>query len=58
MYKLTDKGIKECERFIAECNLKRKEILDAGKDTVEDTNIPTIEDIESDINVFGVDEER
>lgn len=57
MYKLTDKGIRECERFIAECNAKRKEILDAGKDTAYETNIPTVEDIEDDINVFGVDEE-
>lgn len=57
MYKLTEKGIKECERFIAECKAKRKEILDANKDTAEDTNIPTVEDIESDINDFGVDEE-
>lgn len=57
MYKLTKKGIKECERFIAECKAKRKEILDAGKDTAEDTNIPTIEDIESDINTFDVDED-
>ena len=57
MYKLTDKGIQECERFIAECNAKRKEILDAGKDTANETNIPTVEDIESDINAFGVDEE-
>ena len=57
MYKLTEKGIKECERFITECNAKRKEILDARLDTVDYTEIPTVEDIEDDINVFGVDEE-
>lgn len=55
MYKLTEKGIKVCENYIAECNAKRKEILDAGKDTADETNIPTIEDIESDVNAFGVD---
>ena len=50
MYRLTRKGLAECERFIAECEAKRKEILDAGKDTADDTIIPTIEDIECDIN--------
>lgn len=58
MYKLTEQGIEVCENFIAECNAKRKEILDAGIDTADETNIPTIEDIESDINAFGVDEEN
>ena len=57
MYKLTEHGIKECEKFIAECRAKRKEILDAKLDTADETDLPTIEDIESDINAFGVDEE-
>lgn len=57
MYKLTEHGIRECEKFIAECQAKRKEILDAGKDTAEETNIPTIEAIESDINAFDIDED-
>jgi len=52
MYKLTVHGIKECEKFIAECNAKRKEILDARIDTADDTNIPTVEDIECDIGAF------
>ena len=74
MYKLTEQGIKECEKFISNCEAKRKEILDAKKDmpgprlsrvwhfpggtpTAEETNIPTVSDIESDINAFGVDED-
>lgn len=57
-YKLTEEGVKKCETFIAGCNAKRKEILAAKLDTAEDTNIPTVEDIESDINAFGVDEEN
>ena len=57
MYKLTEHGIKKCEKFIAECRAKRKEILDAKLDTADETDLPTIEDIESDINAFGVDEE-
>lgn len=52
MYKLTDQGRETVEHFIRECQAKRKEILDAGIDTADDTHIPTIEDIESDIAVF------
>lgn len=57
MYKLTEQGIKKCKNFISECTAKRKEIIDAKLDTIQETNIPTIEDIESDINAFGVDED-
>lgn len=56
MYKLTENGIKTCEWFIKECQAKRKEVLDAGIDTADETHIPTIEDIESDLNEF-VDED-
>ena len=52
MYKLTELGIKECERFIAECIAKRKEIIDAGIDTADDTILPTTKDIESEIEIF------
>lgn len=56
MYKLTKQGIKKCERFIIECNIKRKDILDAKIDTADNTTLPTIEDIESDIGAF-IDED-
>ena len=56
MYKLTKQGITKCERIIEECNAKRKEILDAKIDTANDTILPTIEDIESDIGTF-IDED-
>lgn len=51
MYKveLTDAGKRAVEAFIAELKAKRKEILDAGKDTADDTELPSIEDIVSDI---------
>lgn len=52
MYTLTKQGIAKCERFIEECNAKRKEILDAKIDTANGTMLPTIEDIESDIGAF------
>lgn len=48
--KLTKAGEEQVEYFIKECKAKRKEILDAGKDTSDETNIPTKEDILSDIN--------
>lgn len=56
MYRLTEEGIRECERFILECKAKRKEILDAKLDTADDTTLPTIEGIESDIAGFIDDE--
>ena len=56
-YKLTELGIKKCEHFIKECKAKRKEILDARKDTANETTIPTIEDIEADIACFEPDED-
>lgn len=56
MYKLTKHGKEVVKHFIKECNAKKKEILDAELDKAEDTNIPTIEDIESDIDAF-IDED-
>ena len=55
-YTLTEIGVKECIFFIACCKAKRKEILDAGLDTADETNIPTIEDIEADIEEY-IDED-
>lgn len=49
-WKLTKAGEEQVEYFIKECEAKRKEILGAGKDTADETNIPTKEDILSDIN--------
>lgn len=58
MYKLTEYGKQEVKHFIRECEAKRKEILDAGLDTADDTNIPTEEDILSDLNCgVGLDED-
>ena len=56
-YSLTKQGIEECERYVRELKAKRKEILDAGLDSAEDTNIPTVKDIEDDISFEGVDED-
>ncbi|WP_024854748.1 hypothetical protein [Mediterraneibacter gnavus] len=56
MYKLTKHGMEEVEFFINECKAKRKEILDAKFDTCDETAIPTIDDILSEIGDF-IDEE-
>lgn len=55
-FRLTNKGLKNVRAFLTECEAKRKEILDAKKDTAGDTKIPSVEDILSDINCgVGVD---
>lgn len=49
-YVLTEEGKRKVAVFIKGCEAKRKEILDAGLDTAEDTQIPTEADILSDLN--------
>lgn len=49
-YVLTEEGKRKVAAFIEECKAKRKEILDAGLDTADETQIPTEEDILSDLN--------
>lgn len=57
-YKLTESGKEICNTFIAECEAKKKEILDAGKDTCDETHLPTISDILDDIEYQGLDEDN
>lgn len=52
---LTETGKKTIKWYIEELKAHRKEILDAGKDTADDTRIPTEEDIIADIEMTGVD---
>lgn len=52
-FKLTEHGKESCERYIKELKAKRKEILDAGIDTADATELPTENDILSDLN-YGV----
>lgn len=57
-YVLTFHGKKEVEIFTKNCAAKRKEILDAGIDTADETNLPSEEDILSDLNHgVGIDED-
>lgn len=49
-FKLTEHGKELCEMYITELKAKRKDILDAGIDTAYETELPTVQDIENDIN--------
>ena len=48
----TENGKEKVKAYIKELEAKRKEILDAGKDTADDTYIPTLEDILNDASCF------
>lgn len=58
IYRLTAKGKVKTQEYIDELLAYRKEILDAGLDTANDTSIPTFEDIECDIDEFENEEEN
>lgn len=45
VYRLTPRGQKEIENYIRELEAKRKEILDAKKDTADETKLPTVEEV-------------
>lgn len=45
VYRLTKEGREEIERYIEELEAKRKEILDAKKDTADETKLPTVEEV-------------
>lgn len=53
----TDAFITSAKQFISECEAKRKEILDACKDTVEDTTLPDIDALADDAVFMGADED-
>lgn len=56
-YTYTPKGRWKACHFIRECEAKRKEILDAGIDTADETELPTAQDILDDVNTgVGLDE--
>jgi hypothetical protein len=56
-YILTEQGKEEVDRYINELKAKRKEILDAGLDTADDTHIPTEQDILDDVAWWAFDDE-
>lgn len=55
--KYTDSFVVAAEQFISECIAQRKEILDAGKDTADDTTLPDIDALADDAIFFGADED-
>jgi hypothetical protein len=55
----TVNGYRTAKRFIAECDAKRKEVLEAGIDTADETELPTTQDILDDVNEgVGLDEDN
>ena len=58
-YVFTVNSYRTAKRFIAECAAKRKEILDAGIDTADETELPTTQCILDDVNEsIGLDEDN
>ena len=57
MYVLTERGKKKAATYISEMEVKRKKILEAELDTANETTIPSIEGIESDINAYDLDDD-
>lgn len=55
MYELTKEGRRKVEDYIRELEIQRNEILNEGLDTADDTYLPTVEDIESDLNFIDID---
>ena len=56
-FELTESGKKAIHSYLEEMKAKRKEILDAGKDTADYTNLPTEEEIFEDFMSLGFDED-
>lgn len=58
-YVFTVSGYRTAKRFITECAAKRKEVLEAGIDTADETELPTTQDILDDVNEdVGLDEDN
>ena len=58
-FKFTEAGKKKAEAYLAELNAKRKEILDAGLDTIEEADCAklTIDNLLEDAIDTGFDED-
>ena len=50
--KLTEIGLKKVNAYIDELVAKRKEIMDAGLDTADETTLPDVNSIIDDIEAF------
>ena len=55
MYELTKEGKRKVEEYIRDLETQRNEILNEGLDTADDTYLPTVEDVESDLNFIDID---
>lgn len=57
MYKLTEAGRKKAEEYIKELEAEQRDTVGAGFDTANDTFLPDVEAIESDITDDYIDED-
>lgn len=55
--KYTDSFVIAAEQYIHELAIARKEIIDSGKDTADDTDLPDVDALADDALFFGVDED-
>jgi hypothetical protein len=53
MITLTESGLKKYKDYIQEATTVREKAIAVGYDTADETNLPTIADIISDINCWG-----
>lgn len=54
-YELTPVGREKCKQYLEEMKAKRKEILDAGLDTADETRLPSEDEMLDDLLSFGID---
>lgn len=54
-YELTSVGRAKCKQYLEEIKAKRKEILDAKLDTVDETRLPSEDEMLDDLLLFGID---
>ena len=58
IFRLTDIGKKNAGDYIARLSIQRNAAISSGIDSAEFTELPTIEDIEEDVNFIGLDSEN
>lgn len=51
-YQLNATGKQKAQTFVEELKAQRDELVSTGKDTADETILPTIEDIEADLDIF------
>lgn len=58
IFRLTDLGKQNAGDYIARLSIQRNAAISSGIDSAECTELPTVEDIEEDVNFIGLDSEN